>query len=128
MVQDIWQIYDPFSIDVVWSYGNVAEASNSKLNKRYIQTDSSNCYNSEKQILTHLPLDKRAAIFADNMFECIFMNEKFCISIQISLKCVPEGPFDNKSAMVQVTTWRLTGEKPLSEPMLTQFTDAYMQH
>ena len=128
MVQAIWQIYDRFSIDVVWSNGDVAEASNLKLNKRYIQTDSSNCYNSEKQILTHLPLDIRATIFADNMFKCIFMNEKFCISIPISLKCVPEGLFDNKSATVQVMTWRLTGEKPLPEPMLTQFTDAYMQH
>ena len=24
--------------------------------------------------------------------------------------------------------WRWMGDKPLSEPMLTQFTDAYMQH
>ena len=24
--------------------------------------------------------------------------------------------------------WRLIGDKPLSEPMLTQFTDAYMRH
>ena len=35
-------------------------------------------------ILTHLPLDKMAAIFTDDIFKCIFMNEKFCISIQIS--------------------------------------------
>ena len=26
--------------------------------------------------------------FADDIFKCIFMNEKFCISIQISLKFV----------------------------------------
>ena len=32
----------------------------------------------------------------------IFMNEKFCISIRVSLKFVPKGPTDNKSAMVQV--------------------------
>ena len=24
--------------------------------------------------------------------------------------------------------WRQIGDKPLYEPMLTQFTDAYMQH
>ena len=24
--------------------------------------------------------------------------------------------------------WRRIGDKPLSEPMLTQFTDAYMRH
>ena len=35
---------------------------------------------------------------------------------------------NNKSAMVQVMTCRLFGAKPLPEPMLTQFTDAYMRH
>ena len=38
--------------------------------------------------------------FADDMFECVFMNEKFCISIQISLNFVSKGPTDNKSALV----------------------------
>ena len=37
-------------------------------------------------------------------------------------------PIDNKSALVQVMAWRGTGDKPLCEPMLTQFADAYMQH
>ena len=69
-----------------------------------------------------------AAIFTDNIFKCIFMNEKFCISIQISLKFIPEGPIDNKSTLFQVMACRLTGDKPLPEPMLTQFTDAYMRH
>ena len=66
--------------------------------------------------------------FADDIFKCIFMNEKFCILIGISLKFVLKGPFDNKSALVEVMAWRRTGGKPLPEPMLTQFTDAYMQH
>ena len=51
------------------------------------------------------------------------MNKKFCILIQISLKFVPKGPIDNKSAL-----FRLVGAKPLAAPMLTQFTDAYMRH
>ena len=38
------------------------------------------------------------------------------------------GPTDNKSVLVQVMAWRLTGAKPLSAPMTTQFTDAYMRH
>ena len=50
------------------------------------------------------------------------MNEKFCILIKISLKFVPKGPIDNP-ALVQVMPWRA---KPLSEPLLTQFTDAYI--
>ena len=48
------------------------------------------------------------------------MNEKFCISIKISLKFVPKGPIGNISALVEIMAWRGRGDKPLSEPMLTQ--------
>ena len=34
----------------------------------------------------------------------------------------------NNRALVQIKAWRRPGDKPLSEPMLIQFTDAYMQH
>ena len=54
------------------------------------------------------------------------MNEKFCILIEISPKFVPNGPIDNNPALVWIMVWRQIGDKPLSEPMLTQFTDAYM--
>ena len=57
-----------------------------------------------------------------------FMKEQCSISIQISLKFVPKGPIDDKSAFVQVMAWRRTGNKPLPEPMLTQFTNVYMRH
>ena len=77
--------------------------------------------------VTHLPLDKMAANLADNIFRCIFMNEKFCFSIWISLKFVPRGQIDNWSALIQVMACRWTGNKPLPEPRLTQFTEAYMQ-
>ena len=53
----------------------------------------------------------------DKIFRCIFLNEKFCIMIKISLKFVPKGPIDNKSALAQVMAWRRTGNKPLPEPM-----------
>ena len=66
--------------------------------------------------------------FADDIFKCIFMTESFCVLIQISLKFVPKGPIDSKSALVHVMTWRRTGNKPLPEPMLAQFTDAYVWH
>ena len=39
----------------------------------------------------------------------------------------PKGPIDNKAALIQVIEWGRTGGEPLPEPMLTQFTDAYMQ-
>ena len=66
--------------------------------------------------------------FPDDIFKCIFVNEKFWILIQISLNFVPRGPIDDMWALVQVMAWRWTGDKSLPEPMLTQFTDAYMQH
>ena len=50
--------------------------------------------------LTHLPLDKMAAILVDDIFKCIFLNENDRILIQISLKFVPKGSIDNKSALV----------------------------
>ena len=66
-----------------------------------------------------------AAILADDNFKCIFLSEKFCILIRISLKFVPKSPIDNKQALVQVMAWRRIGDKPLSESILTPFTDAY---
>ena len=78
--------------------------------------------------LTHLPLDKMAAVSADDIFEWIFLNENGRISIQISLKLVPKSPTDDEPALVQVMAWRQTGDKPLHEPMMTQFTDAYVRH
>ena len=67
-------------------------------------------------------------ILADDIFKCIFVNENTRISIQISLKFVPKSLIDNKSALVQVMVWRRTGDKPLPEAMMTQFTAAYMRH
>ena len=52
--------------------------------------------------LTDFLLDKMAANFADDILKCISMNEKFCVSIQISLKFVPTGPIDNRLVLVQV--------------------------
>ena len=66
--------------------------------------------------------------FADGIFRCIFVNEKFCILIKISMKFVPKGPIDNNSALVKIKAWCEMGDKPLSEPMLTRFTDAHMRH
>ena len=78
--------------------------------------------------LTHLPLDKMAAILADDIFKNIFSNENVRIVMQISPKFVHKGSIDNNPALVQVMAWRRTGDKPLPEAMLTQFTDAYMRH
>ena len=73
------------------------------------------------------PPAQNGRLFADDIFRCIFVNEKFCILIKIS-KFVPNGPIDNNPALVQIMAWRRIGDKPLSEPMLARFTDAYMRH
>ena len=69
-----------------------------------------------------------AAVLADDIFKCIFLNENDNIPIEISLKLVPRGPSNNKSALVEVMARRRTGDKPLPEPVMTQFTDTHMRH
>ena len=43
---------------------------------------------------------KNGRHFVDNIFRCIFMNEKFCILIKILHKYVPEGPVANNTTLV----------------------------
>ena len=76
-------------------------------------------------MLTHLLLSgQNGRHFADDIFKCIFMNEKFCILIWILPKFVPKGPIDKKWALFQVMTWHWEGDKPLPEPMLAHITDS----
>ena len=69
---------------------------------------------------------QNACHFPENIFRCIFLNENVWISI--SLKFVPKCPINNIPALFQIMTWHWPGDKPLSEPMLVCFTDAYMRH
>ena len=50
--------------------------------------------------------------------------KKMCISIQIALKFVLKAPIANNPVLIYIMSWRRIGNKP-SEPMLSQFTDAY---
>ena len=52
--------------------------------------------------------------FAD-IFKCIFMNQKFCISIRISLKFVHKGPIDNIPPRHQAIIW--TNADPIHQPI-----------
>ena len=67
-----------------------------------------------------------AAISADDIFKFIFLNEND--PIEISLKFVARSPIDNKPSFVRVMAWHRIGVKPLPEPMMAQFTDAYLRH
>ena len=49
-------------------------------------------------------------------------------SLLISLNFVAKGPIDNNHALVYIIAWHRIGDTPLSEPMLTRFTDANMWH
>ena len=79
-------------------------------------------------VLTHLSLNKMPTLLADDIFISIFLSEDDKIPIQISLKLVPRSPINISPALVQVMTWRRTGDKPILEPVMIQFTDAYMRH
>ena len=52
--------------------------------------------------LTHLPVDKMAAIVSDDNSKCILWNAHDKIPIRISLKCVPRSQAGNRPALVQV--------------------------
>ena len=65
-----------------------------------------------------------AAIFL-TPFQRHFLNENICVYIDIYLNFVTWVPIFNKPVLVQITAWRRTGDKPLSEQVMAWFTDAY---
>ena len=74
------------------------------------------------------PPGRNGRHLADDICKCIFLNMNLLISIKISLKFIPNGPVSNITSLVHIMAWRWLGDKPLSESMLTRFTDTYMQH
>ena len=89
---------------------------------------SSSLPEDRHQSINSSPPGKNGRHFPDDILKCMFMNEKFCIFIQIALKFAPKCPIKNIPVLLQIMAWRRSGDKPLSEPMLTQLTDAYMRH
>ena len=79
-------------------------------------------YSSTKQNIlinfNRLKQRRNGQHFADDIFKHIFFNENIWISINISLKFVPEGPINNIPALIQIIAWHCPGIKPLSEPMM----------
>ena len=76
--------------------------------------------------LTRLPLDKMATISLTT-FSCAFSWMKVLYFDSNCTEVCSQGS-SSKQALVHVMAWHRTGDKALSEPMLTQFTDAYMRH
>ena len=75
------------------------------------------CFNSS-------PSRQNGRHFADDIFRCIFLNGNVSIWIKMSLNFVPKGSINNIPALVQIIAWHQIGDKPLSAPMLTRFTDS----
>ena len=56
----------------------------------------------------------------------ISLNKNVWILVTIWLKLFRNGPFDHNLVLVQVMASRRTGDNPLLNPMMIQFTDAYV--
>ena len=76
--------------------------------------------NLREKVVNTLRPGQNGRHFADDIFNCIFLNENVWIPIKISLKFVPKGPVNNIPALVQIMAWRRPGDKPLSEPMMVR--------
>ena len=64
-------------------------------------------------------------ILQKNILKQTFWKRNLCVLVKITLEFVSKGPIDNKSELIQVMAWHWTGNKPLSEPAMTHFPDAY---
>ena len=84
-------------------------------------------YQSCLPIYSQAAREQNGHHLAGDIFKHIFLNEMLCIFIQSSLKYVFWGPMINMPKLVQMMAWRRKGDKPLSEPMLVKFTDAFMR-
>ena len=57
-----------------------------------------------------------------------FLEWKFLNKIKIALKFVHKGPINNIPVLVQIMAWCWPGDKPLFEPMIELFAEAYVHH
>ena len=79
---------------------------------------NNNCPSVDSSGVNTLRPRQNGRYFADDIFNCIFLNENAWISLKISLKFVPKVRIDNIPSLVQIMAWRRPGDKPLSEPMM----------
>ena len=70
-------------------------------------------------VINTLRLRQNGPHYTDDIFKSIFLNEYVWIPIKISLRIIPKGPINNIPALIQIMDWRRSGDKPLSEPIIT---------
>ena len=106
--------------NVVWKISTIVSQPHCVKSQSGISNSHIPMFSCRQDNLTHLPWTKWPP-FPDDISKCIFMNEKFCVLIRISLKFVPknqEKGCNNIPALVQIMAWRRSGDKLLSEPIL----------
>ena len=97
------------------AYANVISQKNNVLGISYFIV-----FLNLKFVLTHLLLDKIETKLLMMTFKWIFFNKNWLV-----LKSVPWGVVEEKS-LVQIMAWCWTGNKPLSEAVMTQVSNTFM--
>ena len=64
----------------------------------------------------------------DDILQMTFSNEFIVFGLKLNLNFDPEGPIVYKPVFVQIMVGIYTSEKPLTEQMQTQITEADMCH
>ena len=73
-------------------------------------------------LLSYWGLNKMDNILKKDIFNAFF--KKIFVSwCKHGQRFLPMGPIDNESTLVQFMAWSWTGDKPLTETMMTQFYD-----
>ena len=98
---DMWYfkllIYDVPCLNISWSYGIFCEYWERKLIVWLLW--STPCVSRSMQFNSSPP-GQNGRHYANGIFRCIFVNEKICILINISMIFVPKGLIDNNPALV----------------------------
>ena len=101
-----------------WPLGDVVQGNSYWLGGVRQQHYISLCWPRSMSPINTLRPRQNGRRVPDDTFKRIFLNENVRIAIKISLKFVPKGPINNIPALVQITAWHRSGDKPLSEAMM----------
>ena len=103
------------------SSNGIAAKFTPAVSSRSVYSYPLNCPREEMWLLVILIF----AALSQTIFSEAFSRMKFLYLIIFSLKCVPTGPIENNPALCKIMAWCRPCVKPLFEPMLTQFNNAW---
>ena len=108
-----------------WTYIFLALNHGNEDPSLHVWTHDWECNLNNNAFINTLRLRQNGRHFTDNIFKCISLNENIWILIYISLNFVPKGQINNIPSLVQIMAWCLSGNKPLSEPMMVSYWSIY---